>query len=155
MSLAAVVTLATGKSPTMTVREAAGDFFESGNETFKRSPEFDDWLGFYDWLRTAQGVVVGVRVRPDTQEVVRLFESYGCSAVIIEEGMVTIRTSTEGAVVDALSDDADFGGNAIFFGSSGSLARAFFYPRKMGLPIHEGPTYREEVSRDRGRDTNY
>ena len=133
MSLAVIVTLATGRAPTMRAREPAGDFFEWGNETFRRSSDFSDWLGFYDWLRTAQGVVVGVRMRPDTQEATRLFERYSCAAVIIEDGVMTIRTSTEGTVAEELSDDADFGGNAIFFGSAGSLAIAFFCPREIGV----------------------
>ena len=135
MSLATVVTLSKGRPPMMTEREAAVDFFESENEVFSRSSHFGDWLGFYDWLRTAQGVVVGVRIRPDAHELMQLFDSYTCPAVTIEDGAVTIRTSAEGRISETLSNDADFGGNAVFLGNAGSLAIAFFCPREIGAEI--------------------
>lgn len=133
MPVAAIVTLSERAPPAMSVRDAAVDSFESATEVFSRLPEFGDWLGFYDWLRTEHGAVVGVRIRPDCQEVMRLFESYRCPSVVIEGGVVTIRTSNEGIVCEALSDDADFGGNAVFLGSAGSLAIAFFCPRDREL----------------------
>lgn len=128
MPVAAIVTLSKRVPPAMSTRDAAVHSFESEAEVFSRLPEFGDWLGFYDWLRTAHGEVVGVRIRPDDQEVIRLFESHTCPSVVIEDGVVTIRTSSEGVVCEALSDDADFGGNAVFLGTTGTLAIAFFCP---------------------------
>lgn len=133
MPAAAIVTLSEGSSPAMGAGDTAVDSFELAAEVFSRLAEFGDWLGFYDWLRTERGTVVGVRMRPDDQEVMRLFEAYRCSSVVIEDGVVTIRTSNEGAICEALSDDADFGGNAVFRGSTGSLAIAFFWPRDREL----------------------
>ena len=130
MSMAAIVTLFRREAPTISTGDASVDSFESAKEVFSRSSEHGDWLGFYDWLRTDAGVIVGVRIRLDDQRMTRLFESYKCPSVAIDGDVVTIRTSSEGIVCEALSDDADFGGNAIFIGNAGALAIAFFCPRK-------------------------
>lgn len=103
--------------------------FESSGQLFARAQDFGDWLGFYDWLRAQDRAVVGVRLRVDDPMTLRLFEPFVGSGVTIEGNAVSIRTSPQGTVVEALSDDADFGGNAVFRGNAGGLAVAFFSPR--------------------------
>jgi hypothetical protein len=128
MKRTVVVILSQGRPPTTFVADAVPEGFERDGETFRWSPDFGDWLGFYDWLRTERGLIVGVRLRPDTPGLMKLFEPYICPAILIEDGAVKIRTTADGAVVEARSDDADFGGNRLFMGNAGSLAVSFFCP---------------------------
>lgn len=128
MSMNAIVTISGISPPAICIGDGSVDYFESGGESFIRAAEYGDWLGFYDWLRTNSGIIVGVRVRIDQPKVVHIFQRYRSAEVTIEEDVISIRTSTDGAVCDTQSDDADFGGNAIFIGSQGSMAIAFFFP---------------------------
>jgi len=131
MDRTAVITLSQTKAPTVVVANSEPDSFERDGEAFHRSSdELGYWLGFYDWLRTSDGLIVGVKLRPDSSGILNLFEPFASPSVVIKEGAVTIRTSSQGEVIEVLSDDQDFGGNAVYVGSGGSLAIAFFCPRE-------------------------
>jgi hypothetical protein len=112
----------------MVLTNSAAVHFEAGGEAFHRSSDFGDWLGFYDWLRTQRGLLVGVRLRPDSPEILRLVEPFMGPFVVIGDDGVTIRTSVDDVIAEAKSDDADFGGNSVFLGNEGSLAIKFFCP---------------------------
>ena len=129
MTSTTIVELLPKHSPRLIEAESDSESFESGGQLFTRAQSFGGWLGFYDWLRTQERAIVGVRLRSDDPATLTLFEPFVGPDVTIEGGAVSIRTSSEGLAVDALSDDADFGGNVVFYGNAGGLAIAFFSPR--------------------------
>ncbi|NKI97733.1 hypothetical protein [Rhizobacter sp. SG703] len=86
------------------------------------------WFGFYDWLRTSQYEIVGVRIKADSPELPAMLSKFIGNGVDVAGRVITIRTSKAGVVDESLSDDADFGGNYIFIGENGSIGIAFFSP---------------------------
>lgn len=60
----AVVLSPSEKPRVYTVADLSGSEFVLGNEVFSDSGA-GDWLGFYDWLRTKSGKVIGVRLWVD------------------------------------------------------------------------------------------
>lgn len=89
------------------------------------------WLGFYDWLRTSDGDVIGICLRPDEGEV----DADTLNTLLsLENGnsahTIYIYFGSDRGFDPSLSDDADFGNNILFHGSMGSLAITFNAPAK-------------------------
>jgi len=85
-----------------------------------------DWQGFYDWMRTRRGTVVGVRLWLDEDGDKRLL-AVQCDGVEIDatRGLVQIWFTRERECDEGQSDDQDFGGNRLFRSFDGSLALTF------------------------------
>ncbi len=87
-----------------------------------------DWFGFYDWLRTSDDLVIGVRIA--------LFESIDqllrltASNMEIDAGrkILSIFFSNRRDYDEKKSDDQDFGDNWVFYGDDGSVLLTFNAP---------------------------
>jgi hypothetical protein len=126
-----LIMIRTGEKPRIVGSGAWSDkssFIEDG-ELFERSAKSSDWLGFYDWLRTTDGKLVGVRLSFDQTFHENLFQRYVSDSVIFSGDVVCLQWIDSAEVDEDLSDDADFGGNSVFFGNAGSLAIGFFAPK--------------------------
>jgi hypothetical protein len=88
-----------------------------------------DWLGFYDWLRTSDKQLIGVRVTLDP----------GISELRLQlpAPNVEIDTTSRKVLVffsgrrdydEQKSDDQDFGDNRLFYGDDGSVLMTFNPP---------------------------
>lgn len=88
----------------------------------------DHWLGFYDWLKTREGRVIGIRLHVDSSDTLSLVSRHAGPGVAIANRAISIRISIEDTVDELLSDDQDFGDNEVFVGRDGSLAITFFSP---------------------------
>ena len=101
----------------------------AGKELFPMPDSEPRWLGFYDWLRTENGEVIGVHLQPDDGEIEKEILSFllplnGGNS----ERSIYIFFGKERKFDQALSDDADFGGNFILRGTKGTLAITFNTP---------------------------
>jgi hypothetical protein len=93
-----------------------------------------DWLGFYDWLRTTEGKIVGVRQRIDEPSTFPFHERF--------QGVVESREGKEVCVFfgsarefdEAESCDTDFGNNCLFT-AGGDIALTFEVPSQGTLEI--------------------
>jgi hypothetical protein len=98
-------------------------------EDFMLDPSVQDWIGFYDWLRTSDGQVIGICLRPDEGT---LDEATLKFLVALDEqnSVSDLRIFfANGHEFDpVLSDDGDFGGNKLMRGTAGSLVLAFNAP---------------------------
>jgi hypothetical protein len=98
-------------------------------EDFTVSPAVLDWIGFYDWLRTSDGQVIGVRLQPDEDT---LDEATLNFLVALDKHNSVDNLRIFFADVHEFdprfSDDGDFGGNILMRGTNGSLALAFNAP---------------------------
>jgi hypothetical protein len=90
-----------------------------GEEVFRDSL-LGDWLGFYDWLRTSSGEVIGVRLWVDSP-IERLRAAGKCAGVVAAEDCFPLMIYFgEGREFDELlSDDQDFGSNMLLVGANG------------------------------------
>ena len=98
-------------------------------EDFVVDTSVDDWIGFYDWLRTSDGEVIGVRLRPDEGTLDEATLNF--LLALNEQNSVNdlrIYFSASREFNPVLSDDCDFGWNILLRGSTGSLALAFNAP---------------------------
>lgn len=98
-------------------------------EDFMADPSVPDWIGFYDWLRTPDGEIIGVRLQPDEGT---LDETTLNFLIALDEqnsaDNLLIYFAAKREFDPVLSGDADFGGNALLRGTAGSLALAFNAP---------------------------
>ena len=81
-----------------------------------------DWLGFYDWLRTTSGNVIGVRLWLDEWN--SHVDALGmCMNVSVPDGkkQVLVHFGAERDFEPAASDDQDFGANRLFIGEGYAL----------------------------------
>ncbi len=86
----------------------------------------NDWLGFYDWLRTKGGEVIGVRLTVDSDSDERvLFLNYEGAAVDKDRRTVHIWFTNSRDYDETISDDQDFGGNRLFRSQTGAVALTF------------------------------
>jgi hypothetical protein len=108
-------------------------FFGNGKQKFRAVDGNYSWLGFYDWLRSKAGLVLGVRLKFDEDENVDLIRPFVGRQLSLDKKTVLVRFVLDGEPVDEISGDADFSGNEIFFGDQGSLAIAFYAPRFVSL----------------------
>ncbi|MCM5683007.1 hypothetical protein M8A51_26190 [Schlegelella sp. S2-27] len=97
-------------------------------EVFKDSGA-GDWLGFYDWLRTKTGNIIGVRLWADEASH-HLRAAGGCVNVITNTECFpfVVFLGDEREFVDENSCDQDFGSNMLLL-SSGKFALTFSSPR--------------------------
>ena len=129
----AIATVAVVVSPSEqprihTIRGALGPEIVLDEEVF-RDAGLGDWLGFYDWLRTKSGEVIGVRLWIDEpSEQVRTLSR--CAGVVTGElgSPLVIHLSNARDVEDHLSDDQDFGSNMLLL-SADRFALTFNAPR--------------------------
>lgn len=98
-------------------------------EDFMVDPSVPDWIGFYDWLRTSEGQVIGVRLRPDEGTLDEATLNF-LIALDEQNSVDDLRIFfADGHEFDPLlSGDGDFGGNKLMRGTAGSLALAFNAP---------------------------
>jgi hypothetical protein len=88
--------------------------------------KINDWLGFYDWLRTKGGEVIGVRLTVDSDSDERvLFLNYEGVVVDKDRRTVHIWFTTSRGYDETISDDQDFGGNRPFRSQTGAVALTF------------------------------
>ncbi len=102
-------------------------FFDG--EFFTSQLSEPEWLGFYDWLRTINGDVIGVRLQLDEGEI----DGETLRFLISLDGRNSVDSiyiffGTDREFDPARSDDADFGGNILLRGNMGSLAITFNAP---------------------------
>jgi hypothetical protein len=88
-----------------------------------------NWLGFYDWLRTSDGEIIGLRIKLDdahNRNYSNLIQSFfsGCTS-INDVNYIFFKDSKD--FDENLSDDADFCDLAIYR-SLGTLGIAFNKP---------------------------
>lgn len=98
-------------------------------EDFAVDPSVPNWIGFYDWLRTSDGEVIGVRLRPDKGTLDEATLNF--LVALNEQNSVNDLRIYFAAVREfdpVLSEDCDFGGNILLRGTTGSLALAFNAP---------------------------
>lgn len=89
-----------------------------GEDLFRDSG-LGDWLGFYDWLRTRSGEVIGVRLWiDDVSEQIRAAGS--CANVISERDCfpLAIYFGESREFEEELSCDQDFGSNMLLVGAN-------------------------------------
>ena len=98
-------------------------------ECFSALADEHEWMGFYDWLRTAENAIVGVRMTPHGN-FFGLDDLAAVNAVVAKlfppQLILVERHSVD--FVEKTSDDANFGGNLIYRGDKGSMAISFFSP---------------------------
>lgn len=101
-------------------------------EAFVLSSPCQYWLGFYDWLRVESGEIMGVRLQLDDPASIasdRL--DHLCSLdARSSSNELDLLFGQQREFDLALSDDGDFGGNAVYSGEFGSVAIAFNSPAK-------------------------
>ena len=123
----AVVLSAVERPCVYPISDVSGSELMLGGEVFKDSGA-GDWLGFYDWLRTRTGKIIGVRLWVD--EVNRdLRAAAGCVNVVgnAECFPFVIYLGDEREFADENSGDQDFGSNLLLL-SSGKFALTFNSP---------------------------
>jgi hypothetical protein len=79
-----------------------------------------DWLGFYDWLRTSGGDILGVRLWID-EDSPKIDALGNCMDVhiTVDKSHALVFFGAEREFDPAASNDQDFGGNRLFVGQSG------------------------------------
>jgi hypothetical protein len=103
-------------------------FWLEHKEFVRRSP--GDWSGFYDWLRDAEGDLLGVRQWPfdDTAPWRDLLARLPASPYLVAQpdlSSLTIYFGDDRTVARQWSDDQDFGQNALFASTDGEWAISF------------------------------
>lgn len=109
------------------IQDALGSELALGDDLFRDSG-LGDWLGFYDWLRTRSGEVIGVRVWIDeVNEQIRAAGS--CANVISGRDCfpLSIYFGDSREFEEELSCDQDFGSNMLLL-SSNAFALTFKAP---------------------------
>mgnify|MGYP001162896241 CR=1 FL=1 len=125
------VVLSSSEQPRVyAIADLSGSKFTLGNEVFTDSGA-GDWLGFYDWLRSKSGDVIGVRLWTD--EVNDRIRTLGrCAGVVANDRCfpLLIYLGAEREFEDGQSCDQDFGSNMLLVSSNG-FALTFNSPRLM------------------------
>ena len=112
-----------------------GDTIEIHGVTFRDSGA-GDWLGFYDWLRTSDDRVIGVRITLD-EEIDRLLQLKALNVEIDQtRRKILIFFSDRRDFDERTSDDQDFGDNRLFYGDDDSVLLTFNPP--IVQPAREG-----------------
>ena len=90
--------------------------FRMGDRTYHEQG-YGDWTGFYDWLRTTSGEIVGVRYSPfdETEFLIDAVASFRYVVVLESKRCLEIYFSNVRGVDWRKSDDQEFGSNKIFF----------------------------------------
>lgn len=124
------VVLSASQQPCLhTIRGALGPEITLGEEVFEDAG-LGAWLGFYDWLRTKSGDVIGVRLWVD--EASEQIRAAGrCAGVVTgEDGSpLVIYLGEAREFEEAMSDDQDFGFNMLQV-SDEKFALTFNPPRR-------------------------
>ena len=110
------------------IPDTLGSELALGDDLFRDSG-LGDWLGFYDWLRTRSGEVIGVRVWIDqVNEQIRAAGS--CANVISERDCfpLSIYFGESREFAEELSSDQDFGSNMLLV-SANAFAVTFNAPK--------------------------
>jgi hypothetical protein len=85
-----------------------------------------DWTGFYDFLRTSEGAIIGIRFSPLLDEAGLLGDLKGKSYVrVLQNGTFELFFSAERSFTPELSADQDFGDNMVLRSASGEYALTF------------------------------
>lgn len=121
-----IVVIRQDKSATL-VKGAADDRIEVDGELFIAKCAEPDCFGFYDWLRTSSGDVIGVRLQledssafgPEELDLLCSLDSRNTQDELF------IFFGSQRIFEAAMSDDTDFGGNILYAGEFGSLAISF------------------------------
>ena len=104
-----------------------GSSIEMAGTTFRDSSA-GEWLGFYDWLRTSDNEVIGVRqyVNPDPK-VDQILLELARDDVLVDKKKrsVEIFFSNRRDYHELESSDQDFGDNRLFIGDDGSILLTF------------------------------
>lgn len=100
-------------------------------EDFMVDPSVPDWIGFYDWLRTSDGELIGVRLQPDEGTLDEATLNF-LIALDKQNSVDDLRIffAAKREFDPVLSDDCDFGGNTLLRSTAGSLALAFNAPTR-------------------------
>ena len=93
--------------------------FVLGNEVFSDSGS-GDWLGFYDWLRTKSGNVIGVRLWADEAND-QIRAAGRCAGVAADDRCfpLVVYLDAEREFDEERSCDQDFGSNMLLVSSNG------------------------------------
>jgi hypothetical protein len=88
-------------------------------DTLEKTAFDTNWLGFYDWLRTNEGEIIGLRIKlddPKNRNYSNLIETFfsGCTFI---SGVNYIFFKDTRAFDENLSDDADFCNFSIYCSS--------------------------------------
>ena len=123
----AVVLSLTEQPQVHAISDQLGSELVIGNEAFSDTGA-GDWLGFYDWLRTRSGEVIGVRLWVD-DVTPQIRAAAACSGVVAGESCspFMIYLGHEHEFDAEQSDDQDFGSNMLLANSS-KFAITFYAP---------------------------
>jgi hypothetical protein len=85
-----------------------------------------DWTGFYDFLRTGEGAIIGIRYSPLLDDAAMLSDLKGKPyARVLPNSTFELFFSAERSFVPELSEDQDFGDNMVLRSASGEYALTF------------------------------
>ena len=115
----AVVLSPTEQPRVYAINDLSGSKFSLGNEVFTDSGA-GDWLGFYDWLRTKSGTVIGVRLWTDEAND-QIRAAGRCAGVAAGDSCfpLVVYLGAEREFEDEKSCDQDFGSNMLLLGPNG------------------------------------
>lgn len=106
------------------------DSISLDDEVFMAESLEPGWFGFYDWLRTKNGDVIGVRLHLEADSVddliLELLLSLNPQNTVEN---IYIFFGAEREFDEAISGDTDFGGNMLYRGDRSSLAITFNAPK--------------------------
>jgi hypothetical protein len=108
------------------------------NERFTEAPCVD-WLGFYDWLRTEIGELVGLRLFLDDPADLNLelFRNLTGVTLDVQAGAklrnLTVLFTEDVGFHEPHSVNGNFGDNRLFIGDRGSVALTFCAPDETAL----------------------
>jgi hypothetical protein len=87
---------------------------------------YGDWMGFYDWLRTSSGKLVGIRTRLDAPGAEDLRQRIARNdAVDLDDGEIRVWFSSEQSFSEEKSDDQELGTHRVLTSHDGLLALTF------------------------------
>ena len=116
--LPSVVALADNEAVAPSVRIGETSFVDSGA---------GDWLGFYDWLRSPQGKVIGIQQWIDEFSIFSLLKLYQGVEYDLVHSVVRIFFGQAREVDEQHSCDQDFGSNRLLIAGD-SVALTFNTP---------------------------
>ena len=88
---------------------------------------YGDFTGFYDWLRTAGGLVIGVRYYPvqEVEFLCTLTEPLPYVEIDPQTRILTLYFSEDRGVEPSISADQDFGDNKVYKSETGEYGLSF------------------------------
>ena len=112
--------------PALSLRDDAPEELTAGGARYSDAGQ-GEFTGFYDWLRTSTGVVVGVRYWPfeETQALLGSTSSLPYVERVPGQDSLAIYFSSERDVDPRASGDQAFGGNRLLTGDDGAIALTF------------------------------